>query len=131
MRYFFTFLYVMQRNKPQIFGKTSRIILAKVCFLVFAIKMFVSATPVFVDTLDSSTILQIVLQLEIENTGKNTSTNSEDLHEHGIKIWKPDSTDFLPLALLTENELRRRAYLRDDKHRCLFDERVPTPPPNC
>lgn len=99
--------------------------------MVFALKMLISATPIFVDTLDSNTILQVVLQLEIENTANNSNTSNEDLHEHGVKVFKPDSIDLFTFGHLYSNKNKQRAYLNDEKQRCFFDESVPTPPPNC
>lgn len=113
------------------FGKKQKNIAAKLCFLVFAMKMLISATPMFVDTLDSHTILQVVLQLEIENTANNNNANNEDLHEHGVKVFKADSIDLFTFGHLYNQKTRQRAYLTDEKQRCFFDAAVPTPPPNC
>ena len=112
------------------FNKAQRIIAAKICFFVFFTKMLISATPMFVDVLDKGTILQVVLQLEIE-LGSNSNANNEDLHEHGVKIFKPDAIDYISLNPTIENNSKARGYERNEKTICSFHPEVPTPPPNC
>lgn len=111
------------------FNKTKRIIAAKLCFFVFFTKMLISSTPMFVNVLDQGTVLQVVMQLEIELGAKTTNTNNEDLHEHGVKIFKPDAID-LSFNPRVENSGKQRSYLRNEKSICSFHPRVPTPPPN-
>lgn len=113
------------------FNKAQRIISAKICFLVFVSKMLISATPMFVDILDKGTVLQVVMQLEIELTSSNNTTNNEDLHEHGVKIFKPDAIDYLGFNPTVENNAKTRNYLKNEKSICSFHPSVPTPPPNC
>ena len=112
------------------FGKTKRILAAKLCFFVFFSKMLISATPMFIDVLDQGTILRVVMQLEIELGVKNNKSNNEDLHEHGVKIFKPDALDlsFNPTIYSTS---KQKNYLRNEKSICSYHPRVPTPPPNC
>jgi hypothetical protein len=117
------------KGKSAMFNKVKRIIAAKLCFFVFFAKMLISATPIFHNVLDQGTILQVVLQLEIENA-KNTNANNEDLHEHSIKIFKPDAID-LSFNPAIENSGKQRSYLRNEKSICSFHPKVPTPPPNC
>ncbi len=113
------------------FNKAQRIISAKICFFVFVSKMLISATPMFVDVLDKGTVLQVVMQLEIELTSSNNTTNNEDLHEHGVKIFKPDAIDYLGFNPTVENNAKTRSYLKNEKSICSFHPSVPTPPPNC
>lgn len=113
------------------FSIAKRIIAAKVCFFVFFTKMLISGTPMFVDVLDKHTVLQVVMQLEIELTSNNTNSTNEDLHEHGVKVFKPDSIDYIGLNPTTENNGKTRNYLRNEKSICSFHPSVPTPPPNC
>ncbi len=117
--------------KTRLITKSYRIIAAKVCFLVFFTKMLISITPMFVDVLDKGTVLQIVMQLEIENTAKGANSNNEDIHETGIKIFKPDHIDYLSFNPTIENSGRIKHYLRNEKTICAFHPAVPTPPPNC
>ncbi|MDM1050469.1 hypothetical protein [Sphingobacterium sp. UBA6645] len=112
------------------FSKTQRIIAAKLCFFIFFTKMLISMTPIFVDVLDRGTVLQVVMQLEIENTAKGNNSNNEDLHEHSIKIFKPDAMDFLSFNPTVENTGRTKHYLKNERTICAFHPRVPTPPPN-
>lgn len=113
-----------------LFDKSKRIIAAKLCFFVFFAKMLISATPMFIDVLDKGTVLQVVMQLEIEASAKNTNANNEDLHEHGVKVFKPETIDmsFYPTV---ENTGKQRNYLKNEKSICSFHPKVPTPPPNC
>ena len=119
------------KSSVSMFSKAQRIIAAKVCFFVFFMKMLISATPMFVDVLDKGTILQVVLQLEVENTANNSNANNEDLHEHGVKIFKPDAIDFLVYNPSIENTGKQKSYLKNEKSICSFHPSVPTPPPNC
>lgn len=112
------------------FDKAKRIISAKICFLVFFMKMLIAATPIFIDVLDKGTILQVVMQLEVELTAKGSNSNNEDLHEHGVKIFKPDAIDYLSFNPSIENTGKQRNYLRNDKDICNYHPSVPTPPPN-
>lgn len=118
-------------SRLSMFQKTQRIIAAKLCFFVFFMKMLISTTPMFVDVLDKGTILQVVLQIEVENNTNNSNANNEDLHEHGIKIFKPDAIDFLAYNPSIENTGKQKSYLRDEKSICSYHPSVPTPPPNC
>lgn len=93
-------------------------------------KMLISATPMFANVLDKGTILQVVLQLEVENN-TNNSASSEDLHEHGIKVFKPDTIDFMAFNPSVENTGKQKNYLRNEKSICSYHPSVPTPPPNC
>lgn len=120
----------MMENR-HLFSDAWRIKSAKICFLIFALKMLMSATPMFIDVLDPGTVLQIVMQLEIENTAKGTNTNNEDLHESAIKIFKPDSIDYLSFNPTVENSGRIKHYLKNDRCFSPFSPTVPTPPPNC
>ncbi len=121
----------MKSNWYELFNRSQRIISAKVCFFIFFMKMLISATPMFANVLDKDTILQVVLQLEIENTAKNTNSNNEDLHEHGVKVFKPDAIDFVNLGLLMESSSKEKLYLENEDDICTFDRSVPIPPPNC
>ncbi|TCV20835.1 hypothetical protein EDC17_1001178 [Sphingobacterium alimentarium] len=117
-------------SRYSMFDKAKRILAAKLCFFVFFTKMLIATTPMFVDILDKGTVLQVVMQLEIETAAKNTTTNNEDLHEHGIKIFKPEAID-LSFYPTVENSGKQRNYLRNEKSICSFHPKVPTPPPNC
>ncbi|WP_245801020.1 hypothetical protein [Sphingobacterium nematocida] len=113
------------------FNKAKRIISAKICFFVFFTKMLISASPMFIDILDKGTILQVVMQLEVELTAKGSNSNNEDLHEHGVKVFKPDAIDYLSFNPSIENNGKQRNYLRNEKDICSYHPSVPTPPPNC
>lgn len=113
------------------FHTANRIIAAKICFFVFFTKMLISATPMFVNVLDQGTILQVVMQVEIELTNANGNAMNEDLHEHGVKIFKPDSIDYIALNPTVESNSKNRNYIRNEKSICSYHPSVPTPPPNC
>lgn len=118
-------------ESAHMFNKVQRIISAKICFFVFVAKMLISGTPIFVDVIDKGTVLQVVMQLEIELTKSNTNSNNEDLHEHGVKIFKPDAINYLSFNPSIENTGKQRSYLRNEKTICSYHPSVPTPPPNC
>lgn len=118
------------KNKTHMFNKAQRIIAAKICFFVFFTKMLISATPMFVNVLDKGTILQVVLQLEIE-LGSNNNANNEDLHEHGIKIFKPDCLNYFGFYPTIENSAKAKNYQKNERTICSYHPEVPTPPPNC
>ncbi len=118
-------------NRAYIFSKAYRILAAKLCFFVFFTKMLISITPMFVDVLDQGTVLQVVMQLEIENTAKGANSNNEDLHETGIKIFRPGDFDFTLFNPTVENSGRIKHYLKNEKSICSYHSSVPTPPPNC
>lgn len=116
------------KTSTHLFNNAQRVVAAKVCFFVFFMKMMISATPMFIDVLDKGTILQVVMQLEIE-LGSNP--NNEDLHEHGVKIFKPDAIDYLSFNPTIESNGQLKRYEKNDKLICSFHPEVPTPPPNC
>lgn len=93
--------------------------------------MLISATPMFVNVIDKDTMLQVVLQLEIENTSQNGNAGLEDLHENGVKIFNPATLDFVNFALMMESVKKERHYHKNEKGIHAFDAKVPTPPPNC
>ncbi|TJZ62345.1 hypothetical protein FAZ15_05830 [Sphingobacterium olei] len=93
--------------------------------------MLISATPIFIDNVDQGTILQVVMQLEIESAKNNSNSNSEDLHEHGVKVFKPDAIDFLAFNPTIESNSKSLTYLRNERSIISYHPSVPTPPPNC
>lgn len=113
------------------FDKAKRILAAKLCFFVFFTKMLISASPMFIDILDKGTILQVVMQLELELTAKGNNTTNEDLHEGNVKVFKPDSIDYISYNPTVENDNKQRNYLKDERLICHYQPSVPTPPPNC
>lgn len=118
------------KTSMHLFSKAQRKAAAIICFFIFMIKMLISASPMFVDVLDKGTVLQVVMQLEIE-LGSNTNSNNEDLHEHGVKIFKPDAIDFISYNPLLEDLVKIRRIEKNDKLIHSFHPEVPTPPPNC
>lgn len=110
--------------------KITHIVAAKVCFAIFVMKMLISATPMFVDVLDKGTILQVVLQLEIENTANGNSV-CEDIHETSAKYFNTALSDYLFFCSLAENSGKQTHYLKNERLIQAFHPSVPTPPPNC
>lgn len=107
----------------RMFDKSYRIVSAKICFFIFFMKMLISATPIFINNVDQGTILQVIMQLEVENTAKNSIVNNEDLHE-------PVTYRFIGLYSSAENDAKQNRYLKNEKSICSFHPSVPTPPPN-
>ena len=112
------------------FTKPYRLLVTKICFTVFLLKMLISATPIFVNVIDKGTILMVVLQLEIEITGSGNNL-SEDLHESGSKFFYSTHYEYAHLSENGENYGRVRHYLKNDRNFMGFHPTVPTPPPNC
>ncbi|WP_243403346.1 hypothetical protein [Sphingobacterium haloxyli] len=108
--------------------KTTKILAAKLCFAIFMTKMLISATPMFVNILDQGTILQVVLQLEIENAAKGNNA-SEDLHEASAKLFTTTS-DYLSFCPVIENLGKEKRYLKNEGLFSVFHPSVPPPPPN-
>ena len=113
-----------------VLNKITQITAAKLCFAIFLMKMLISATPMFVDVLDKGTILQVVLQLEIENNSKGSGV-CEDLHETTSKFFNSSTSDYLFFCSLAENSGKQKHYLKNEKLIQAFHPSVPTPPPNC
>jgi hypothetical protein len=109
------------------FNKKIRNIAALLCALIFFTKMSISITPIFSSLLDQNTILQIVLQLEIENN--NGAHN--DHNESGSKFFNAKTEESYFLAIITDNHGKQRHYLKNEKSIRAFHPSVPTPPPNC
>lgn len=109
--------------------KTTKVLAAKLCFAIFMTKMLISVTPIFADVLCKDSVLQVVLQLEIENTAKGNNA-SEDLHEAGAKLFTTTS-DYLSFCPVTENLGKEKRYLKNEGLFSVFHPSVPPPPPNC
>lgn len=109
------------------FNKKIRNIAAILCALIFFVKMSISITPIFSSLLDQNTILQIVLQLEIEN---NNGAHS-DSNESGSKFFNAKTEESNFLAIITDNHGKQKHYLKNEKCIRAFHPSVPTPPPNC
>lgn len=92
--------------------------------------MLISATPIFSSMIDKGTILQVVMQLEIETTSKG-NTQNEDLHDSGTKFFNTTSSEYPPYLKGVENNSKQKHYLKNEISICAFHPAVPTPPPNC
>ncbi len=112
-----------------VLNKITHMTAAKCCLIVFFFKMLIAATPMFVNVLDQGTVLQVVLQLEIENTAKGNNA-CEDLHESNSKFFNTVVSDYLFFYPLVENSGKQKHYLKNEKLIQAFHSRVPTPPPN-
>ncbi|AIM38856.1 hypothetical protein ACFX5U_19365 [Sphingobacterium sp. SG20118] len=89
--------------------------------------MSISITPLFSSLIDQHTILQIVLQLEIENNNGAHSDHSET----GSKFFNSKVEDTYFWAIITDNHGKQKHYLKNEKSIRAFHPSVPTPPPNC
>lgn len=108
-------------------SKKFRFIGAFVCAIIFLTKMTISISPIFSDSLDQSTILQIVLQLEIEN---NNGAGSDNI-ETASKFFNSRNEDlFVFESFSLENFGKQKDYLKNEKSIKAYHPSVPTPPPN-
>lgn len=112
------------------FTKSYRLLVTKICFTVFFLKMLISASPIFIDVIDKGTILMVVLQLEIEITS-NGNALSEDSHESGSKFFNSSHNEYAHLMESAGNQGKIKHHLRNDRNFMGFHPTVPTPPPNC
>lgn len=84
--------------------------------------------PFFSNSLDQNTILQIVLQIEIEN---NNGAGSDTL-ETASKFFNTKSDEPIVFeTIIVENQGKQKNYLKNEKSILAFHPTVPTPPPNC
>ncbi|TDS13993.1 hypothetical protein B0I21_104322 [Sphingobacterium paludis] len=123
-------VFLIETKVTIVLNKITQITAAKLCFAIFLMKMLISATPVFVDVLDRGTILQVVLQLEIENNAKGSNIY-EDLHEATSKFFNASASDYLFSFAQQEISGKQKHYLNNEKLIQAFNPSVPTPPPNC
>ncbi|OOG17679.1 hypothetical protein BWD42_14580 [Sphingobacterium sp. CZ-UAM] len=90
--------------------------------------MAISISPIFSNSLDQNTILQIVLQIEIEN---NNGASTDTL-ETASKFFNTKSDDPIVFeTIIVENQGKQKNYLKNEKSILAFHPTVPTPPPNC
>lgn len=91
--------------------------------------MVISSVPIFVNNFDRDTLMQVVLQLEIENNnGKSASGDqAKDLflkHYSKMAVYQQ--------LLVPPADVVRLDFVTDDERDiCPFYPSVPTPPPNC
>ncbi len=102
---------------------------AKLFFIIFFMKMVISSIPIFIHNFDRDTLIQVILQLEIENNnGKSgLGDQAKDLFlKHYGKI-----PTYQSLLAPPADVVRLNFIPDDDRDICPFYPSVPTPPPNC
>lgn len=108
-------------------NKRFRFVAAFLCAIIFFTKMAISISPIFSNSLDQSTILQVVLQLEIENN--NGASN--DTLETASKFFNTKTEEPIVFeTIIVENQGKQKNYLKNEKSILAFHPTVPTPPPN-
>jgi len=112
-----------------LFQRENRKIAAWICGFIFFTKMLISAMPIVSSAMNQSTILQVILQLEIKNN-TNSATQGEEVHDVLSKYFADNHQYVIfsnPFLILEE----KPQYLKNEKDICGFHPEVPTPPPNC
>lgn len=106
---------------------TGRTIYAKLFFSIFFVKILISCSPFFFNHIDKETIIQVVLQLEIENNN-GKSNGGEQAKDFAKEYPKPAThLSYLPPLELFDTT---SVILDDRRHIPAFYPSVPTPPPN-
>lgn len=110
---------------PTMSLETGRILYAKLFFGIFFMKILISCSPFFFSHVDKETILQVVLQLEIENNNGSSSDQAKDFAKEYPKpathlSYLPPLEFFNALIVIVD----------DSGFIPAFYPSVPTPPPN-
>jgi len=121
---------IPQNTATFMFNKRIRTISAIICSIIFFTKMMISVTPIFSSSLDQNTILQVVLQLEIENNSNNANAQLEDHHDNLTKYFN-NNADLIYFTNIFKIIEKKHNYDFDEKVIIAFHPSVPTPPPNC
>lgn len=98
---------------------------AKLFFGIFFMKILISCSPFFSNYIDKETILQVVLQLEIENNGGSGGDQAKDFAKE-----YPKSTTHLSYVPPLELFNALHVIADDGGHIPAYYPSVPTPPPN-
>jgi len=109
--------------------KVTRELYAKLFFAIFFAKMFISTVPIFIHKFDRDTLLQVVLQLEIENNNGKSGLGDQvkDIFAKGY----PKLSTYFGLQPPTHLTTKANFIADDERHIRAFYPTVPTPPPNC
>jgi len=102
---------------------------AKLFFAIFFAKMFISTAPIFTQGFDRDTLLQVVLQLEIENNNGKSGLGDQ-VKDIFAKDY-PKSTVLYSLQPPAHLIVHSNFIDDDARHIPAFYPSVPTPPPNC
>lgn len=109
--------------------KIKRVLYAKLFFAIFFAKMVISTAPIFTHGFDRETLLQVVLQLEIENNKGGKSGSGDQWKDIFAKDYTR-STMLFNLRPPTDITAEASIIVNDARHFQAFYPSVPTPPPN-
>jgi hypothetical protein len=96
-----------------------------VFLFIFFAKMVITLAPFIIKQFDRATVNAVIMQIEIENNGKNLDMSKELVKEYFTAIHTCDflrPVQYLEATPFTDDE---------DTHLRTFYPTVPTPPPNC
>lgn len=103
---------------------TAKILISKLFFLIFAIKMVLSVAPLVV-SIDKDTMHSVILQLELENETQETSKDTSAFKKALDSNYIDDFTiDFAISDCNLKYYVKPRHYINS------FYPSVLTPPPN-
>lgn len=106
-----------------------RKIYAKLFFAIFFLKMCIATAPIIIHEFDRETLLQVVMQLEIEN-----NNGKSNLGDHAKDFFAKDYAKSISGFILQPpvDFITNANFVTDDaRHIRAFYPSVPTPPPNC
>lgn len=104
-----------------------RILIVLAFMGIFTAKMVISGAPVFFAHLDKCLMNAVIMQLEAENHGDDTSKGSVKFADHKLMFQRFDLT-YVPVVIdygVTSSFIEHSRRYVDPYH-----PSVPTPPPN-
>ncbi|RZK58280.1 MAG: hypothetical protein EOO87_00655 [Pedobacter sp.] len=103
------------------------ILIVMAFMVIFTTKMVISGAPVFFSSIDKSLMNAVIMQLEVENNGEETSKGHVKFADHKLMFQRFDVV-YVPLVIsygLPNSFINHSRRYVDPYH-----PSVPTPPPN-
>lgn len=112
---------------PSMFLRKYRILIVIAFMSIFASKMVISGVPVIFSYLDKNLMNAVIMQLEVENNGDDTTKGNVKFSDHKYMFERYDLT-YVPLVIdcgVSNSFIEHSRRYVDPYH-----PSVPTPPPN-
>lgn len=121
------FLEIDEASNNFMFLRRYQILIVFVFMSIFAAKMAISGAPVFFADFDKKLMNAVIMQLESENHGDDTSKGNVKFADHKLMFHRYDLT-YIPITI---NYGMSNSYI-DHSRRYVdpYHPSVPTPPPN-
>jgi hypothetical protein len=94
---------------------------------IFTAKMVISGAPVFFSHLDKNLMNAVIMQLELENNGDDTSKDNVKFADHKLMFHRYDLA-YVPL--ITSKRISNSFIDHSRRYVDPYHPSVPTPPPN-